>query len=481
MPRGFDPLVLRVARPPLVLGIAVAALGVATATGAIALLDGMAPAVSLSVVYIVAVLAVSTYWGAVLGVLTSVASAAAFNYVFLPPVGRFTVADSRNLVALLCMLVVAVFASTLAEAARARALEADARRREADLGAELARTLLGAPRPADALAPAAHRLAELLGLRAAAIELGPDAAAGDGRTLAVPLHDGGAAIGALRVPADLDAAQLARLRRRVVPVLESVLGAALARERLQAEVVETASLRRSDELKTSLLRSVSHDLRTPVTAVLAGVQALGAASLTDTERGEVEGDIEAAATRLSRLIDKLLDLARLQGGSASPQPMWCSVEEVLREAVDHVGEAGAAFRCSVAPDLPLVRADPAQLERAFANLMENAARHGRGRPVSVRARVVGHRIVIRVVDQGPGIPPHEHERIFTPFYRGAEAPAAGGSGLGLAIAKGFVEANGGRIHVESYPGQGATFVIELPVEPVDDAAGLTPPPGAVVA
>jgi two-component system sensor histidine kinase KdpD len=404
----------------------------------------------------------------VLGAATSLLSALSFNFFFLEPTGRLTVADSRNWTALVAFFVVALVTSTMAETTRARAAEADERRREADLGAELARTLLGAPRLSESLALVSRRLAELLGARSASVEL--DAAAPGERRLVIPLHEGERAIGSLVLPADLGGAQVTRVRERIVPVLESVLAAALARERLQADVVETAALRRSDEIKTAVLRSVSHDLRTPVTAMLAGVSALGSPSLTDAERAEVEADIGASATRLSVLIDQLLDLSRLQAGTAEPHREWSSVEEALREAAEHAGpgEVGAGlFAFSIDPDLPLVRADAAQLERAFANLMENAARYGEGQPVSVRARAVGGRLLIRIVDRGPGIPLAEQERIFTPFYRGAAtARRVPGSGLGLAIARGFVEANGGTLTVESLPGQGTTFVIALPVERV---------------
>jgi len=463
-------MTLRLGRPPLLLGAVAAALGVGVATGAVAALEGVAPVVSLSVVYLVAVLAVSTYWGAVLGVATSVVSALAFNFFFLEPVHRFTIADSRNWVALLAFLTVALVTSAVAETARATALEADERRREADLGAAMARMLLGGPGLSESLALTARHLAEMLGAASVSIELA--AVPGDERRFPLPLMDGDVRIGTLVLPADLAARQQARVRERIVPALESILAAALARERLQAEVVETASLRRSDEMKTAVLRSVSHDLRTPVTTVLAGIRALGTSSVTEPERRQVEADIGEAASRLSLLIDKLLDLARLQAGTAAPHQTWCSVDEALREAADQVG-AGGTFTFSIDRDLPLVRADAVQLERAFANLLENATRYGAGHPVSVRARAVGGRLMVRIVDQGPGIPRHEQERIFTPFYR-AESTArdVAGSGLGLAIAKGFVEANGGRIAVESLPGQGATFVIELPIEPVDDAAPI---------
>ena len=451
------------ARPSWALGVATTLAGVAAATLAVAALRDAAPVISLSVVYLIPILALSAYWGIALGVATSVLSALSFNFFFLEPTGRLTIADSRNWVGLLAFLVVALVTSTMAEATRARAAEADERRREADLGAELARTLLGAPKLSESLALVSRRLAELLGARSASVELGL-VPGDDERRIVVPLRDAErAAIGALVLPADLPAAQQVRVRERVVPVLESVLAAALARERLQADVVETAALRRSDEIKTAVLRSVSHDLRTPVTAMLAGIGALRSASVTAQERQEVEADIADAATRLSVLIDKLLDLSRLQAGTASPHRTWSSVDEALREAADHAG--GDVFRFSIDPDLPLVRADAAQLERAFANLMENAARYGGGQPVSVRARAVGDRVLVRIVDRGPGIPLREQERVFTPFYRGeATARTVPGSGLGLAIARGFIEANGGTVAVESLPGQGTTFVISLPVE-----------------
>jgi two-component system sensor histidine kinase KdpD len=465
MERPPSTIVLR-ARPSWALGVVTMLAGVAVATAAIAALRHHAPVVSLSVVYLVPILAVSAYSGIVLGAATSLLSGLSFNFFFLEPTGRLTIADSRNWTALVAFFVVALVTSTMAETTRARAAEAEERRREADLGADLARTLLGAPRLSESLALVSHRLAELLDARSVSVEL--DAAAPGDRHVVVPLREGDRPIGSLVLPADLGGPQVTRVRERIVPILESVLAAALARERLQADVVETAALRRSDEIKTAVLRSVSHDLRTPVTAMLAGLGALRSSSLTDEEREQVQADLVDSATRLSVLIDKLLDLSRLQAGTAEPNRQWSSVEEALREAAAHAGSDPSVFAFSVDRDLPLVRADAAQLERAFANLMENAARYGAGHPVSVRARAVGDRIMIRIVDRGPGIPLAEQERIFTPFYRG-EGPAARrvpGSGLGLAIARGFVEANGGTLSVESLPGQGTTFVVALPVERV---------------
>ena len=137
-----------------------------------------------------------------------------------------------------------------------------------------------------------------------------------------------------------------------------------------------------------------------------------------------------------------------------------------------MGELNAApdeFNLSLDRDLPLLQADAAQLERAFVNVLENARRYSGGHPVLVRARALRGRVVVRVVDRGPGIPPAQLERVFEPFYRaGGPHEPQRGSGLGLAIARGFTEANGGTLRVESLPGQGATFVFELPVAPADE-------------
>jgi two-component system sensor histidine kinase KdpD len=239
--------------------------------------------------------------------------------------------------------------------------------------------------------------------------------------------------------------------------------AALSRERdrMQAEMVEAEALRRSDELKTALLRAISHDLRTPLTSIIAGGAALGSATLTEAERAELSEAIVAEGERLSRLVENLLDMSRLEAGKAEPHREPVDLAEVLEAARDAVASPGLV-RLAIDPDLPMVEADAAQLERAFANLLENAIRHGGGRPVSVKSRLLDGKIAVRVVDQGPGIPESEWGRIFEPFQRGEPNGARGGAGLGLAIAKGFVEANGGEIAVESLPGQGSSFVVSVP-------------------
>jgi two-component system, OmpR family, sensor histidine kinase KdpD len=475
--------------PPRRVGVVVALAAVALCTLIVYPLKHVAPVVSLGVVYLPAVLVVSVTWGAWLGVATAVVSAGAFNFFHLPPVGQFTIRDSSNWVALVAFLVVAGLASSVAEVTRARARDAEARRVEADLAAEMARILLRGNSLAEDLPTAAARLANALALNSAAIEM--EAVEGDERTVAFPLREGTRRLGTLLVGADTSEASLRRLQERVVPALEGLMSAALEREGLLGGVVETAALRRADTVKTALLRAVSHDLRSPLTAISAAGEAVGSPSLSPQERNEMAAVIQEETRRLSRLVDNLLDLSRLEAGAAEPRRDWTSVEELIRAALRELAAGTEEFTLSIDRDLPLVSVDPAQMERAFVNVLENARRHSGGHPVSVRARAVrslagasrgpaatdgdgehldgnrpaGDRVIVRVVDRGPGIPPAQLERVFEPFYRaGTPGGEHRGSGLGLAIARGFAEANAASLHVESLPGQGATFVFELPLQ-----------------
>jgi two-component system, OmpR family, sensor histidine kinase KdpD len=471
-------------------GILVALAAVALSTLIVYPLKHVAPVGSLSVVYLPAVLVISITWGLWLGYATAVLSALAFNFFHLPPVGGLSIRASGNWVALVAFLVVAALASSLAQLARARTRDAEERRREADLAAEMARLLLRGNSLAEVLPTAAARLAQTLELSSAAIEM--EAVAADERSVAFPLREGTTRLGTLLVGAGSSEASLRRLQERVVPALEALLSAALEREELLGGVVETAALRRADTIKTALLRSVSHDLRSPLTAISAAGEAVASDSISAAERQEMASVIQVETRRLSRLVDNLLDLSRLEAGAAEPHRSLTSVEELVGAALGELAAGPEEFALSLDPELPLVSVDAVQMERAFVNVLENARRHSGGHPVSVRARAVrslaggprrvpagsgelatvrrpapgDDRVIVRIVDRGPGIPPAQLERVFEPFYRaGTPGGEHRGSGLGLAIARGFAEANEGSLHVESLPGQGATFVFELPEPP----------------
>ncbi len=473
-------------------------LGVAAATAAIYGLQDLAPVLSLSVVYLPVVLLAAAVWGWSLGLAASILAAGAFNFFHIAPVGRFTIADSRNWAALAAFVLVALSASAIAELARQRAGDAERGRGEADLAAALARELLGGADTSTALAGTAHRLAATLGLTGVALELGAgdDTGAGDAsrpdplgagrggggrgaRRRVLPLTDGdGRVLARLAVPSDLSTETDARLRTRVLPTLSALVAIALRRDAIQAEAVQTEALRRSDDVKTALLRAVSHDLRTPLTAIVAAGHALASPSLTDEDRRELAAAVREEGERMAALVEKLLDLSRLQAGQAIPRREWVSLVEVIDAARDGLDPAAArAVRVFSDPDLPEIRGDAAQLERVIANLLENAIRFSP--TVTVNARHRADRVLVSVVDQGPGISAADRDRIFEPFYRASDDGS--GSGLGLAIARGFVEAGGGTLRVDSHPGQGASFIVSLPLEPSATTPGpsaTTPEPSA---
>lgn len=454
--------ILRGRRPPALLGVVAAIALVAICTAVLYPLKQITSPASLGVVYLVGVVAVSAFWGLWLGLATALLSAAAFNFFHIPPLGRFTIADGRNWVALATFFVVAVVTSTVSERARLRTVEAERRRAEADLTRDMAQLLLAQAGVRDALALIGHRLAQVFELGWAQITL--DEPPADPRRIAIALGTGESRAGTLLIPADVSPRVLDRLNAVVVPALSALLGMVLERERLVAEAVETEGLRRSEAVKTAVLRAVSHDLRSPVTAMIAAGAAVRAPELSVTERDELGRVVEGEGARLSRLIEDLLDLSKLEAHAATPRLDECSLEEVIDAALA-AQPSDVPFDVRVDPVLEPVRADFTQLERALANLIENAARYAAGQPVVIRARPVGDSAIIRVIDRGPGIAEADQERIFEPFYRSggrSDRDHHPGSGLGLAIAKGFVEANGGRIWVESAPGRGSTFAVELP-------------------
>jgi len=247
--------------------------------------------------------------------------------------------------------------------------------------------------------------------------------------------------------------------------------AAGARERAQ-DAAEAEAARRTRDLQRALLHAVSHDLRSPLTAITAAGSALRG-ELSVAERGELLKVIAGESKRLGRMVDDLLDLGRIDAGAAAPEPDWCDLGEVVGTAADGV-EGAAAIKISWPPRLPLVRADAAHLERAFANLLGNAVKHSQpSGAVSVSGEVIDGRATIQVTNQGDEIDPAERELIFEPFFRG-QGQRGRGSGLGLAIARGLVEANGGT--VELLPAFGSvTFAVSFPVE--EQPAGAAALPG----
>ena len=448
-------------------GVLASVLAVVVVTGAIALFKPYVPVLSLGVLYVFAVLPVAVVWGLPYALPVAIASMLAFNWFFLPPYHSFTLADNTNWFVLTVYLGTAVVVSDLAARSRRRAAAAEQRERESALLAELATRLLQGRALEEELGEIGDRAAEVLGVDHAKIMLG-SAHRPPKNESPHPLELADGPLGTLYTPEGAEPNLTAR--RRFLPALAALLGVAVARERLEREALEAETLRRSDTVKTALLRAVSHDLRSPLTGIATAIGALRNRTLTLTaeDREELLETIELESGRLGRLVADLLDLSRLEADAAAPEPDVWAVDDLVHAAVESLG---AADRVEVvAGEAPLVNVDAAQVQRVLANLIENALRFSpEETPVQVRVGATRKEAIVRVVDHGPGLAEDELERVFTAFYRGAGA-GHGGAGLGLAIARGFAEANGGRVWAESRPGQGTTFALALPVAEVP--AGL---------
>ncbi len=430
---------------------------VAAATLLVWALKPVAPVLSLGVLYVFAVLPVAVFAGLRYALPVAVASMLAFNFFFLPPTHTFTLSDSENWFALAVYSVTAVVVSELAARGRRRAADAEQREREASLLADIASHLLAGRDLEEERPWLDTAAAQVLGVESAEIDL--TEAGGRAGASPSPLEVDGRRIGTIHLPRG--ATPRADVRDRFLPALSALLAVALDRSRLEREALEAETLRRSDLVKTALLRAVSHDLRSPLTGITTAVGTLRNASLslTDSDRQELLTTISVDAERLGRLVGDLLDLSRLEAGSAEPEADIWALADLVREAVD---AAGAREFVDVGGINEFVHVDAVQIERALANLVENAVKFSPpGGRVHVRVAGTSDEVIVRVVDQGAGLPSGELERVFEPFYRRDNDPR-GGAGLGLAIARGFVAANGGRVWAESRPGQGATFALALP-------------------
>ena len=270
----------------------------------------------------------------------------------------------------------------------------------------------------------------------------------------------GALVSVLVLQAAARAAESLRSRAEVEALQEASEQERRAMEQHAAEAVLRA---RADELRVSLLRAVSHDLRTPLASIKASVTSLLQRDVDWTEEATLEflGTIDEESDRLDDLVGNLLDMSRLQSGALRFQARPVGYEEVVPAALASLSGPTDSVDITLDETLPRVQADPALLERAVANLAANAiAASGPDRRVHIEAGAVGHRVDLRVVDRGPGIPVADRERIFEPFQRLGDG--VGGVGLGLAVAKGFIDAMGGELTVEDTPGGGVTMVVGLP-------------------
>jgi two-component system, OmpR family, sensor histidine kinase KdpD len=445
-------------------GILACIAGVALVTGLIYGFREFVPVLSLGALYVFAVVPIAVVWGRAYAIPVSVASMLAFNFFFLPPVHTLTLADRENWFALAVYLVTAVVVSDLAARARRRTAEAEQRERETALLAQISTALLSGSALDEELPGVADRVADVLGADAGRIELGPRHEPPRGES-PLELEVGGRFVGTLYVREGPEPNLPAR--RRFLPALASLLAVASDRERLAQDAVEAAALRRSDTVKTAVLRAVSHDFRSPLTAIRVAVDGLSSEELAlgPADRASLLETVQVETGRLERLVANLLDLSRLEAGAAQPEPELWTVDELVGQALEELGTDRDRVRVELGAETPPVRVDAAQVQRVLVNLLDNALRFSPfDAGVLLRVTHTRRDVILRVVDQGPGVPEADLERIFDPFEIRSEIDVHSGTGLGLAIARGFAEANGGRVWAESRPGQGASFALALPAE-----------------
>ncbi|MFG2954997.1 ATP-binding protein [Streptomyces sp. NPDC048291] len=413
-----------------------------------------------------------TVAAALLGGLFPALASAAFgslllNYFYTPPLHRLTIADPKNIVAIVIFFGVALSVASVVDLAARRTHQAARLRAESEILSFLAGNVL---RGETSLEELLERVRETFGMESAALlervsDVEPWSCAGragfgpalerpeDG-DVDVPIGDHMAlALTGRVLPAE---------DRRVLAAFAAQAAVVLDRRRLQEEAEQARALAEGNRIRTALLAAVSHDLRTPLAGIKAAVTSLRSDDVdwSEEDRAELLEGIEEGADRLDHLVGNLLDMSRLQTGTVTPIVHDTDLDEVVPMALGGVPDGSVDL--DVPESLPMVAADAGLLERSVANLVENAVKYSPSdRPVLVSASAIADRVEVRIVDRGPGVPDEAKERIFEPFQRYGDAPRGAGVGLGLAVARGFAEAMGGTLNAEDTPGGGLTMVLSL--------------------
>jgi len=465
---------------------------VALALGAVAATAAFGQAVGTNAttagfLFLIAVLGVAVARGLVAGTVASLAAALAFNFFFLPPIGTFTIADPSNWVALSAFLVASTVTSRLVARARQRAADADARRAEIEALYDLSIDLFAATNRVGAPGVAAGRALKTIGAKGGGLLLfreGPghvepvfdlagnldpadpliESVGRQGETVEVPAADGARDVYLpLAVGGKASGVLVARGTRAEKNALESVgrlVALAVERERFLRERTHLDALRESDALKTSLLRAVSHDLRTPMTAIRMGLTRIRRSAGDSTAVDDVARETE----RLSRRIDNLLAMARLDAGTFVPRPEPSPAADLFRTALESLPLVleGQEVKVSVSPDTPDLLVDPALAVEILANLVENAARVSPPREaVELRAEpdpLERKRVRLEVLDRGPGVP-----AALKRTGGGTREPGdSGRTGLGLEICRSLARALGGTITFVDRPGGGTIARLDFP-------------------
>ncbi|MEE3853324.1 sensor histidine kinase KdpD [Gordonia sp. LSe1-13] len=442
---------------------------------------------SESALFFVAVLAVSMLGGVGPAALSAVVSGLLLNYFFTDPRFTFTINDTDNLITILVMLIIATAIAALVDSATVRRVQAQRAGRDAELLALFSSAVLGGadvPALLDRVRETYDQDGVALIRRSerGAISIESEVGIGAPRTETDAVTVCPAPGGEFELW--LAGPELGGRDRRVLTAVATQAAGAVQRHQLESEAAAAEALAQTDELRRALLSAVSHDLRTPLAAAKASVSSLRSTDVTfsESDTAELLATIEESVDQLAALVGNLLDSSRLAAGAVRPKLQRTYLAEVVHRATAAVHRSGpTAPTTAVELEQAWAYTDGGLLERALANLIDNAYRHGGGEvTVDARSETVTDlesdsgaddiRCVIRVIDHGSGIPPDERGRVFTAFHQfGDQNGASTGVGLGLSVARGFVAAIGGTLEATETSGGGTTMVISLPMaaEPTD--------------
>jgi two-component system sensor histidine kinase KdpD len=480
-------------------------------------LFGRAHLADVVMTYLLGIVIVSARMGFGPSAVAALLGIAAFDFVFVPPYLTFVVVDLRHAVTFAVMFGVGMVISGLTQRVRNQAATAREREKRTAALYELSRELAAAQGTVRVIELAAHHLQKVFGSRVSVFRRGvegrlervhgsaggpastqPASTEGelsvsewvwsnrreaglgtgtlpDGDALYVPLMASGGIVGVLGLTPDRRDRFDDLEQRRQVDAFAAQMAMALERAELSEETEKARMQVETERLRSSLLSSVSHDLRTPL-AVITGAAStvLESSGLDEGTRRELIQTVLEEAERLNHLIRNLLDMTRLESGAVTVNKEWLSLEEVIGAALNRLEARleGRDVRVEVPPDLPLVPFDAILIELCLINLLENAAKYGSD-PIEVTARALPGEIVVEVADRGRGIPPGQELQVFEKFHRAVRDRSQGGVGLGLTICRAIVAAHGGRIWAQNRDGGGASFQFALPFE--GGPPELTPP------
>ena len=483
-----------------------ALVAVAFATGFGELIGNWIGVGNVDLIFLTAIVAVAVRLGLLPSLLASLASAVAYNFFFLPPIYTFTIADPANVVAFGLFTLVAIIVSGVAARGRTQAKAATERARVTESLYSFSRKLAGAGTLDDLLWATAYQTALLLKVRvmlllpehgSIAVRAGyppedilddadlaaarwaweNDHAAGRGsdtlpgaRRLFLPMHTGRGAIGVMGIDSDKPGPMLTPDQRRLLDALLDQGALAIERVRLVEEMDRVERVAETERLRSALLTSISHDLKTPLAAVLGAAGALRdiGSKLSDAEKADLLTTIIDESERLNRFIANLLDMTKLESGAVSPNVGLHDLGEIVGSALRRASRilSHHNVELELAPDLPMLEVDAVLFEQALFNLLDNAAKYA---PTETTIRIQSWRtadsVCLCVLDEGSGIPPDDLEHIFDKFYRAQKTDQVrAGTGLGLAISRGFVEAMHGTIAAANRTDRsGAAFTISLPI------------------